>query len=74
MTEVAENLVIKPAKKVNPNCRIIIKYPNWYEAFQETGYNTETQPPLFDGVYTVTETRDTDHSMQHITRYRSYSW
>jgi hypothetical protein len=73
MTEVAENLVIKPAKKVNPNCRIIIKYPNWYEAFQETGYNTETQPPLFDGVYTGTETRDTDHSMQHLPRYGSYS-
>ena len=73
MTEVAENLVIKPAKKINPDCKVIIKYPNWYEAFQETGYNTETQPLMFDGIYTGTETRDTDHSMQHLPRYGSYS-
>jgi hypothetical protein len=73
MTEVSENLVLKPAKKVNPSCRVIIKYPNWYEAYQESGYNTETQPPMFDGIYTGTETRDPDHSMQHLPRYGSYS-
>ena len=33
MEEVSKNLVIKPAKKVNPNVKIIIKYPNWYDHF-----------------------------------------
>lgn len=73
MTEVSENLIINPAKKINPNCNVIIKYPNWYEAYQETGYNTQTQPLLFDEIYTGTETRDTNHSMQHLPRYGSYS-
>ena len=73
MAEVSKNLVIKPAKKVNPKCNIIIKYPNWYEAYQETGYNTEIESQLFDEIYTGTETRDTNHSLQHLPRYGSYS-
>lgn len=73
MTEVSKNLVVGPAKKVNPNCNLIIKYPNWYEAYQETGYNTETEPLIFDSIYTGTETRDTNHSNQHLPRYGSYS-
>lgn len=73
MAEVSKNLVVDPAKKMNPNCNVIIKFPNWYESYQETGYNTETEPLIFDEIYTGTETRDTDHSMQHLPRYGSYS-
>lgn len=73
MVEVSKNLVINPAKKVNPKCNVIIKFPNWYEAYQETGYNTEIQPLIFDEIYTGTETRDTNHSNQHLPRYGSYS-
>lgn len=73
MTEVSKTLVIEPAKKVNPNCNLIIKYPNWNEAYQETGYNTESEPLLFDEIYAGTETRDTNHSNQHLPRYGSYS-
>jgi hypothetical protein len=73
MTEVSKTLVIAPAKKVNPNCNLIIKYPNWNESYQETGYNTETEPVLFDEIYTGTETRDTNHTNQHLPRYASYS-
>jgi hypothetical protein len=73
MAEVSKSLVIEPAKKVNPNCNVIIKYPNWIEAYQETGYNTEIEPLLFDEIYTGTETRDTNHTIQHLPRYGSYS-
>ncbi|MCC3377430.1 permease [Cohnella sp. REN36] len=73
MTDVSENLIRKPARAVNPNSRMIIKYPNWNEAYQASGYNTETQPNLFDGLYTGTETRDPAISQQHIPRYASYS-
>jgi len=73
MAEVSENIVVKPAKVVNPKVNMIIKYPNWYEAFHETGYNTEVEPAIFDAVYTGTETRDTNHSFQHLPRYGSYS-
>ncbi|MUT66567.1 permease [Paenibacillus sp. NEAU-GSW1] len=73
MTEVSENLIRKPAKAINPDVKLVIKYPNWNEAYQASGYNTESQPSLFDGVYTGTETRDPAISQQHIPRYASYS-
>ncbi|MCD1260602.1 permease [Paenibacillus athensensis] len=73
MAEVSENVVIAPAKAVNPDVKLVIKYPNWYEAYQETGYNPQVQSPLFDGIYTGTETRDTNRSAQHLPRYGSYS-
>ena len=73
MRRVSEELVIGPAKAANPKCRIIIKYPNWAESYQETGYNPAEQRKLFDGLYTGTETRDPIVTDQHLPRYLSYS-
>jgi hypothetical protein len=73
MTEVSENIIVKPAKAINPEIKLVIKYPNWNEAYQSSGYNTELQPAIFDGVYTGTETRDPTISQQHLPRYASYS-
>ena len=71
MDEVSKNLIIEPAKKVNPNVRIIIKYPNWYESFQGLGYDLAVQPKLFDAIYTGTETRGADYG-QRLQSYQSY--
>ncbi len=73
MAEVSENLVLKPAKAVNPNCRVTIKYPNWVESFQEAGYNPGVQKDQFDMIYTGTETRHPVHTHQHLPRYLSFS-
>ncbi|MCQ2576512.1 MAG: hypothetical protein MJ162_07190 [Treponema sp.] len=73
MKEVSKNLVIDPAKKVNPKCKVIIKYPNWRESFQETGYNPGEQRDMFDSIYTGTETRHGAQQDQHLPRYLSYS-
>jgi len=72
MTEASKNLILGPAKAVNPNVKVIIKYPNWYDHFHEMGFNLETQPTLFDGVYTGTETRDAVYSEQHLQPYLGY--
>ncbi len=72
MEETARELVIKPAKAVNPKVKMVIKYPNWYEHFQGLGYDLETEPKLFDGIYTGTETRDPVYSHQHLQHYQSY--
>jgi len=72
MTEAARELIIDPAKAVNPNVKIVIKYPNWYEHFQGLGFNLETEPTMFDGIYTGTETRDAVNSDQHLQPYESY--
>ena len=72
MEEVSRELV-KNAKEVNPACRVIIKYPNWYESYQETGYNPGKQKDIFDGIYTGTESRNSNYNGQHLQRYMSYS-
>ena len=72
MDEAARDLIIKPAKAVNPKVKVVIKYPNWYDHFQNLGFNLETEPGLFDGVYTGTETRDPSGN-QHLQQYHGYS-
>jgi len=72
MDEAAENLIIKPAKAVNPKVKMIVKFPNWYEHFQGSGYDLEREPKMFDGIYTGTETRDPVITDQHLQQYESY--
>lgn len=73
MKEVSENLVIGPARAINPEIRITVKFPNWMESYQEAGYNPGAQKDLFDKIYTGTETRHQRHTDQHLPRYESYS-
>jgi hypothetical protein len=72
LDEAARELIIKPAKAVNPKVKLVIKYPNWYEHFQGLGFNLETEPKIFDGIYTGTETRDRTGD-QHLQEYLGYS-
>ena len=72
MDDAAENLIIKPARAVNPKVKLIIKFPNWYEHFQGLGYDLDREPKLFDGIYTGTETRDPVITDQHLQQYESY--
>jgi len=71
MDDVSKNLIIAPAKAVNPKCHIIIKYPNWYESFQGLGYDLAVEPKLFDAIYTGTETRGAEGG-QRLQSYQSY--
>lgn len=73
MTEASQELVIKPAKAINPRVKVVVKYPNWYEHFQGLGFNLETEATMFDGIYTGTETRDPDRAGQHLQQYLGYS-
>lgn len=72
LKKISEELVMKPAKEVNPKINMIIKFPNWYEDYQSTGYNLEAQPKQFDMIYTGTETREPENTQQHLQRYLSY--
>jgi hypothetical protein len=70
--DAAENLLVKPAKAVNPKVKMVVKYPNWYEHFQGSGFDLERGPKIFDGIYTGTETRDPVMTDQHLQQYESY--
>lgn len=73
MQSVSRELVLQPAKAVNPDCKVTIKFPNWMESYQETGYCPGQQADMFPMIYTGTETRDARHTDQHLPRYLSYS-
>ena len=72
MAEAGRELVVNPAKAVNPKVKVIIKYPNWYDHFHGLGFNLEEEPTYFDGLWTGTETRD-PASAQHLQNYLSYN-
>jgi hypothetical protein len=73
MAQAAQELVIQPARAVNPKIKVVIKYPNWYDHFPYLGFNLEAGPKMFDGIYTGTETRDPEYSDQHLQAYHGYS-
>ncbi|MBR5070245.1 MAG: hypothetical protein IKX25_12685 [Bacteroidales bacterium] len=72
MADAGRELVVDPAKAVNPKVKVIIKYPNWYDHFHGLGFNLEEEPLYFDGLWTGTETRDPG-SAQHLQNYLSYN-
>jgi hypothetical protein len=72
MREVAQDLVLKPARAANPRVRVTIKYPNWYEHFQGLGYDLDVEAKKFDFIYTGTETRDPEITDQLLQQYESY--
>jgi len=72
MRDAAKNLVLGPARKVNPKIRMIIKYPNRYEHFQGLGYDLDQEAQMFDSIYTGTETRDSYITDQLLQQYESY--
>jgi hypothetical protein len=53
----AQSIFIGPAKAVNPNITMIVKFPQWYDRFHLFGYDSATFPRLFDRVWVGTETR-----------------
>ncbi|HXS69797.1 MAG TPA: hypothetical protein VN761_13210 [Candidatus Polarisedimenticolia bacterium] len=72
MRDVAENLIVKPAKAVNPKCKVIIKMANWYDQYAGMGNDTEKVPFIGDGMFSGTESRLWIGQEQHLQPYLSY--
>ncbi|HUV69104.1 MAG TPA: hypothetical protein VMW15_05535 [Terracidiphilus sp.] len=73
MDDVTRDLVVGAARSANPNVKVVIKFPNWYEHFQANGYDLDQEPKIFSGIYTGTETRDPIFNDQHLQQYESYA-
>jgi hypothetical protein len=58
MTEISRERILKPARAVNPNVKIIIKYPLWYDIFHVRGYEVLCETADYDTIWVGTETRD----------------
>ena len=72
MREVTKNLIVKPAKAVNPKCKIIIKMANWYDQYAGMGNDTQKVPLMVDGMFSGTESRLWFGQEQHLQPYLSY--
>lgn len=73
MTDFARKHIVAPARSVNPNVRLTLKYPTWDESYAWLGYDLAEQPKMFDDIYAGTETRHTSYSLFRNPRYTSYS-
>jgi hypothetical protein len=60
MVRMSRERILGAARAVNPKVRIIIKYPQWYDAFHQRGYEVIRQTADFDITWVGTETRDYD--------------
>ena len=60
MVRVGRERILGPARAVNPNIEIIIKYPQWYDNFHNRGYEVSRQTADYDRIWVGTETRDYD--------------
>jgi hypothetical protein len=64
MVNMSRENILKPARSVNPNVKIIIKYPLWYDSFHERGYEVVRESKDFDYTWIGTETRDYDYDVR----------
>jgi hypothetical protein len=58
MTRISRDRILKPAKAVNPQVKVIIKYPQWYDQFHNRGYEVVRETADFDRTWVGTELRD----------------
>jgi len=64
MVKMSRERILKPAKAVNPNAKVIIKYPLWYDDFHKRGYEVIRESEDFDKIYIGTETRDYNYDIR----------
>jgi hypothetical protein len=58
MLEMSRENVLGAARSVNPNVKIILKFPQWYDNFQNRGYVVDAESALYDRIWVGTELRD----------------
>jgi len=61
MVRVSRERILGPARAVNPDVKIIIKYPQWYDNFHNRGYEVSRETADYDRIWVGTETRDYDN-------------
>ncbi len=73
MLEMSRDRVLGPERQVNPNVKIILKFPQWYDMFQNRGYVVDKETALYDRIWVGTETRDpASDEWGHKQQYEGY--
>ena len=61
MVKMSVERVMKPAHAVNPNVKVIIKFPQWNDEYHIRGYDVIRESKIFDGIWVGTEARNFDY-------------
>lgn len=61
MLKMSNERVLTPARAINPDVKVILKYPLWYDGFHERGYDVDRETKAFDMIWVGTETRNYDY-------------
>jgi len=73
MVEMSRKNVLGAARAVNPKARIILKFSQWYDNFQNRGYVVDKESALYDRIWVGTELRDPSSSQWgHTQQYRGF--
>jgi hypothetical protein len=73
MVEMSRENVLGAARAVNPNVKVILKFPQWYDNYQNRGYVVDKESELYDRIWVGTELRDPASShWGHTQQYRGF--
>lgn len=73
MLQVSRDRVLGPAREVNPNVKVILKYPQWYDNFHNRGYVVDKETELYDRIWVGTELRDpSSDEWEHKQQYEGF--
>jgi hypothetical protein len=73
MLEMSRERVLGPARQVNPKVKIILKFPQWYDRFQDRGYLVDKEAALYDRIWVGTELREpSSDEWNHKQQYEGY--
>ncbi len=62
LVQLSKHRILEPARRINRNVKIIIKFPQWYDRVQDRGYDVIRETRDFDRIWVGTETRDYNDS------------
>jgi hypothetical protein len=78
LVSLIEPMMLRPARETNPDVRLILKYPQWYDRFHLFGYDPARMSPQFDTIWVGTEVRDpTTRRMGYVQPtegYMNFRW
>ncbi len=73
MLEMSRKYVLGASRSVNPHVKIILKFPQWYDNFQNRGYVVDRETALYDRIWVGTELRDpSSNQWGHTQQYRGF--
>lgn len=78
LASLIEPMILRPAREVRPDIKIILKYPQWYDRFDLFGYDPARESPLFNRIWVGTEVRNPETKrmgyVQPMDGFVNYRW